>query len=315
MNGRKIDRSFTADTKRECELLAIQFMNEKPKGDCVTVKEAIDLYMKAHAPILSPSTIRGYKSAINRIKPLYGVDTGEISSTDLQTFVSQMAIDGSSPKTIRNVYGFLVSVLASVVPNKTYNVTLPKKIPRASTTPSEGQIRALLSHADPTLKLAILLGICTLRRGEVCALKYEDVSRGMKMVRIHADIVYTPSCEWVYKDKAKTVESNRSVIVPAEVIDLIGEGEGFIFDMTPAMLTKRFDQLRDSLGFECRFHDLRGFGASFMHSLNIPEQYILSQGGWTNNGVMQTVYRTSLVEKRLEYAKLTNEYISKTLLG
>lgn len=316
-HGRVLDKSFTADTKRECEAMAVEWLNTQPDEKVFTVRQAITLYMDAHKPILSPSTIRGYNSCITRLKPLYEVDTAKISSTDLQTFVSQMAIDGSSPKTIRNVYGFLISVLAAVHPEKHYNVTLPKRERRETTVPTEKQIKMMLDSAPDDLRLAMLLGVCSLRRGEVCALKYGDVSKDMKMVRVHADIVYAPSCEWVYKDKAKTVESNRAVLVPQEVIDMIGAGDpdAFIFSFTPAMLTKRFNQLRDSFGFDCRFHDLRAFSASFMHYLNIPEQYILSQGGWSNNGVMQSIYRTSLADKRGEFSKVANDYISKTLLS
>lgn len=317
-NGVKIEKSFTAPTKRAAEELALAWSKEEPKQNIITIEKAIDSYMRAKTPVLSPSTIRGYNACIKKLTPLYEVDIDEISNAMLQTFVSQMVIDGSSPKTIRNVYGFLIGVINFVRPDLYFKVTLPQKEKRVKTVPTEQQVRLLLNNAPSDLKLAILLGVCMLRRGEVCALKYGDVSSDMRMIRIHADIVNDENGAWVYKDKPKTVGSNRSITVPQEVIDMIGTGnsDDFIFSFTPAMLTKRFDQLRDSLGLNCRFHDLRSFGCSFTHFLRIPDSYVLSMGGWSENGnVMRELYRTSFDEKMVKFSKISNDYISKNLLG
>lgn len=318
-NGKKIDKSFTAPTKREAEEKALKWMNEQPSAEVFTIKQAIGLYLESRKAILSPATYRGYISMSRALEPLYEVDSHVISSNEIQSFISSLVTAGYKPKSVKNIYGFLASVLNSVHPERHYAITLPKKVRRESTVPSEEDVRKLLRNAPSKLRLAILLGICTMRRGEICALKYGDVDRRSKTIHVHADLVYSIDNEWVYKDKPKTTESNRLVLVPWDAIQLIelnGDPDEYIFaGMSPQMLTKRFNQLKDEVGVTCRFHDLRGFGATFMHFLNIPEQYILTQGGWTNNGVMQTVYRTSLEEKREEFAKISNDYIVKKLLG
>ena len=44
-------------------------------------------------------------------------------------------------------------------------------------------------------------------------------------------------------------------------------------------------------GPKFRFHDLRHYCASIMHAIGIPDQYIMSRGGWSSDNVMKAVYR------------------------
>ncbi|MBR5577797.1 MAG: hypothetical protein IKW28_02255, partial [Lachnospiraceae bacterium] len=46
-----------------------------------------------------------------------------------------------------------------------------------------------------------------------------------------------------------------------------------------------------------RFHDLRHYSASIRHALNIPDAYIMSEGGWKTDAVLKSVYRHALKDK------------------
>ena len=62
-DGKKVYRSFTASTKKECAYMAVEFSRNKDRiaaGD-LTVKEAIEEYIKIKSEVLSNSTIRGYR--------------------------------------------------------------------------------------------------------------------------------------------------------------------------------------------------------------------------------------------------------------
>ena len=73
-------------------------------------------------------------------------------------------------------------------------------------------------------------------------------------------------------------------------------------------MTVRFIRLRDSLGLKCRFHDLRHYAASIMHSIGIPDQYIMERGGWSSDAILKSVYRNVLKDKNNEFTDKTNEY-------
>ena len=81
--------------------------------------------------------------------------------------------------------------------------------------------------------------------------------------------------------------------------DVVGSGEETIMatiidNPKPRIITLRFERLVEKCGLKgVRFHDLRHFGASYLHSF-VPEYYLLVRGGWSTPSVMKTVYRHAL---------------------
>ena len=111
----------------------------------------------------------------------------------------------------------------------------------------------------------------------------------------------------------KTSKSVRRIILPKEVIKMIGHGTGRIYKYNPNTLTKRFCYLRDKLGLQCRFHDLRHYAASIMHAIGVPDQYIMERGGWSSDRVLKDVYRNTLSDQMKVYTKKTNDFFSENI--
>ncbi len=111
-------------------------------------------------------------------------------------------------------------------------------------------------------------------------------------------MVKDASGEWIYKEYPKTEGSDRFIRVPD-----LGEGEGFIIKWTPDSVTKRFIELRNSLGLGFTFHQLRHFFASEGVLLNIPDIYLADMGGWERGGssVMKTIYQNNIIEMSKYY--------------
>ena len=88
-NGKPRYESFTAPTARESELLAAQFkadLNRKKQTDR-TASEAIDGYISAKEAVLSPSTIKAYKSQAKiRYDSIRNKSIRKLTSEDLQLF-------------------------------------------------------------------------------------------------------------------------------------------------------------------------------------------------------------------------------------
>ena len=62
---------------------------------------------------------------------------------------------------------------------------------------------------------------------------------------------------------------------------------------------------------EIRLHDLRHYSASILHAIGIPDQYIMSRGGWKTDNVMKRVYRDTLSDVDLEMQLKAVDYFSK----
>lgn len=311
VNGKPKYKSFTAPTKRECVLKVTEYINHHPSDpNNMTIKTAVDLYIESKERVLSPSTITGYLNMQRRyFEPISALTIDEFDNYQLQKFVSSLTV---SPKTIRNVYGLLISSL-KMFSDKQYKITLPEKVTPNRTVATEEDVKALLAAADPEMKKAIILGSCSLRRGEVSALRYSDIKGNT--IFVHADIVKNKDNIYIYKDSAKTPTSTRSIKVSDNIIKALGKGRGYVVDIpNPDIITKRMTRLRDRLGINVSFHSLRRFYASISHALLIPSEYIMKQGGWKNEAVMIESYRQTLDENEKNFNKAWNDKISSIIV-
>lgn len=312
-NGKKHQESFTAPTKAEAEMLAAQYAANKKRRarHDLTVAEAIDGYIEAKEGVLSPGTIRGYVRYKGYFEKVKDKRIRYLTSEELQLWISDLA-KTRSPKTVKNAYSLLTASIGLYSPNLSFKVTLPARQKNRPESPTDATIKALFENAQPALKVCIGLGICGLREGEVSALKHEDIKDGV--AHIHAVFVKDRYSNWIYKELPKTEGSDRFIILPGFALDLIGEGEGFVTNLNPATISKKFTQLRDKLGYKTRFHDLRHYFASTAAVLGIPDIYTADMGGWErNSSVMKSVYQNNIKSMSEYYAKKINNHLDKII--
>lgn len=316
-DGKKHYRAFTAPTKQEAEQKAARFSGTADRfSRCdLNVLEAVHGYIDAKAGVLSPSTVYAYRVMERNCFDAIGREKiNRLSSAKVQRWISDLAAEKSA-KYVRNIYTLLTSSVALYEPDIVFRVTLPAKQKKRSYAPSDGQIAALFNAAPEWLKICIALAAFgSLRRGEIRALKYKDVDG--RVVHVHADMVRgsSPEDPWVYKEMPKTMDSCRDVLLPQEVIDLIGSGDPdayIIPDGTPNRITDTFMHLRNAVGLSgIRFHDLRHYYASISAALGIPQSYTERAGGWhTGSPIMREVYQQPIESYESAYAaKITGHF-------
>lgn len=301
-------KSFTASNKSDAEFAALQW-KKTHAGDDITVGRAIERYIDDRNSVLSITTIKNYRQMVQYFECIKNVYADDITSQDIQRLIGEFSTNGASPKTIRNRIGFLISVLETAV-DKKFKFTFPKRAPYKHSVPDDEDLKLLIDNADGELKLAIMLSaFCTLRRGEICALRGADIRDGK--VYVHADMVHVAGKEWLYKPIPKTMQSIRSVDVPPSVLEIIPDvaDDEFIFSSNPNMITNYFVRLRTSLNMPYRFHDLRAYAASMRSDLNIPSVYIQRDGGWRGDSILKSSYEHALQDRRKKYAHIVNDYI------
>lgn len=302
--------SFTAETKRESIRLANQAMNMHSFSR-ITIMQCVDAYIEAKEKMLSPATIREYKNTRKYFEPIAHIKTDKIKRADIQKFVSDLSIN-HSPKTVKNIYGVLSASL-DLICDLRFKIDLPKKQLIDYNIPSEREFQLLIENASPELRKCILLaGIGTLRRGEISALTFADLNGND--LHVHSCMVKNEFNEWVIK-QPKTTTSNRHVILPSFVVDLLGEGkpDAHIVSMLPVSITDAFCDLRDSLGLHCRFHDLRHYSISLAHSLGIPDKVMMDKSGICNDSTFKKIYRNTIEADAKTYNDLLNEYFEQKI--
>lgn len=316
-NGKRIYKSFTAPAKKEAELLAAQYAVEKKvfSEEKLLFKDAMLRYNEAKEKVLSPSTMRGYNQYCEKLSETKGyIPISKITSEELQSWVSEWS-KTLSPKSVSNIYGYVRVVLKFFDYGQNLKITLPQKVPVEYHVVTDEELKTLLSHTEGTeLGLAVLLAaFIPARRSEICALTNDDIDRTKNTVRINKAVVKNPEGSWVTKPVPKTFGSNRTVEIPKSIIDKIPDSPGKIINANPQQIEGRFLRAINFLDLKFRFHDLRHYGATFLHASGVPDRYIMQRGGWDSIETIHKIYSHCLPEKSTETAGIVAAKLSSIM--
>lgn len=296
-SGKRRYKSFTAATKKQAELMAAEFsISVKQEGNISgkTFGQAMLEYNESKRKFISPSTYAGYESIRNTaLFEMAEIPISAINSQLVQRYIDKLT-NSVSPKTIKNRYSYINSVLKHEKIPPIQDVTTPKKKMTEIHIVTDTEMKKLLKSTEGTeLGLAIrLAAFIPARRSEICALTADDFHGDF--VTISKAIVLDKNREWVLKSP-KSYASYRTVQLPKEIIKLIPES-GKVISANPDKLYKEFKKMLDSLDMNFRFHDLRHYGATFLHAQGIPDKYIMQRGGWSNVSTLQNIYTHCLPE-------------------
>ena len=251
---------------------------------------AAEVYIKSKENILSPATIRGYRGLLNNMDEnfkKYPLD--KITLPVLQTFINEYSA-AHSPKSVRNMNGFIVAVL-NYNGAEVKTPRLPQKEKKSVYIPTEEDVRRILKEfKGHRYEAFIILATMGLRRSEICALTPEDLKGNV--LTINKALVQNDKKEWVIKT-TKTESSTRTIMIPDEVVRLLNE-RGF-YEGNPENLYFNLQRAQKRLGIQqFPLHKLRHFFASYMHDLGYSDKQIQEFGGWKTDAIMKTVYQHAM---------------------
>ena len=318
--GKQIRKSFTDKNKRTawqraCECEALHRDQEVTEDNQLSLGDAIDRFVELKTPVLSPSTIMGYKSVRRTgLQGIMHLRLCDLTSNIVQQEISREA-QSKSPKTIRNAYGLLTAVLKQYHPSLQLQVRLPQKTKEEICIPSLDDINKLIAAADERgdddLALAIMLGAqLGLRRSEICALTFADIKNGTviinKAVVRGADMVYRVK-------QPKSTAGYRTLPLTDQVATRLaqrsGEPTDFVVPLRPDLITRHFEKLQQALEMTpFRFHDLRHYNASVMISLGIPTMYITRRLGHSSDDMVKRVYGHIIADKQEDVNRQMSEF-------
>lgn len=315
---KRIYKSFTCDVKgpkgkRIAEKLATEWAEEKEnvaKVHDITIGEAIDRYIESRENVLSPRTIMDYKRIRkNDLQSLMGLKIATVSQDDIQRAIN---IDAQkhSPKTVRNNHGLISAVMKEFRPNFAINTRLPRKVRPDLYVPTDAEIQALIQEISGTvMELPVLLAAFgPMRRGEICALNSDDISRNV--VHVCKNMVITENGDWKIK-APKSYNGDRFIDYPDFVAEKWEKKTGRIVDLTPDDITNKFKYCLKRAGLpHFRFHDLRHYSASIQHALGVPDAYIAARGGWDMN-TLNGIYKHVLQDKNSEMNATVNNHFNE----
>ena len=317
-NGKRIYESFTADTKKEANLLAMERARELEMGIKkartpaeMTVGEAIDRYIEDRDAILKPKTIREYICYRKHyLQGLMDVKIKKLTEDMVQREINK-ATRTLAPKSVRNAWSLVQAALKAAVPELHYTVILPRKEKKEMVIPSNAQLMQLFERVEGMkVEIPVLLGAtCGMRRGEIAALNFStDIDYEQCTVSINKAYSRDKTGAWVL-DTTKTYDSTRIVDVPEWVVMKIADARDSGYqNMTPDAISNGFGSVCKKMGIKVRFHDLRHYYASLMLALNVPDKYAMKRMGHATPNMLKNVYQHLMDEKDQEITRVMNLY-------
>lgn len=305
--------SCTGATKKEAQEMAKQIFAgvEQEKRVPLTVGKAIDQFIEAKSSILSPATIRTYKTIRkNQLKSIIDTNLSDLTQTDIQIAMNMLTANGKSPKTVKNACGLVSVVLKAYRPNFVFRVDLPQKEKKEIVIPTEEEMQKIWDAAKGSkYELPILFASWLgLRRSEIKGLKFEDVIDG----RIHVHRAIVVGNKGPVEKGTKTVFSDRWIILPEEISKIIentnGNPKDYICPMCVNSIYRNFVSICKKAGVgPFRFHDLRHFAASEAHALGIPDKYSMKRMGHSTDNMLKTVYQHTMQKKEDEFGAVIDQ--------
>ena len=314
-NGKRIVRSFTADTEQEALRLALDFKTDKAIGilpKCMTVEQAFTQYIDARDHILSPSTIRGYEIIRDtRLQSIKHINIMQLTINDIQRAIN---LDSKrlSHKSLKGSLSLLKSVLGvQGVEINTKRISLPAKRKKQIILPDAAEVLGLIIGTD--IELPCLLAMwMSLRISEVRGLQLRDIAKDGSSLQVCRAKMYFDGHD-VVRDVNKTYDSTRNNSLPPYLLDMIqavphDRDDAFIVKQSYPYIWKHFKKLMSEHGYDMTFHKLRHEFATTLNDLGIPSDYIQKLGGWATDNVMKSVYTHTISAKEVEYQRKIDDF-------
>ena len=258
------DVSITRPTEKEAlaEAMAVKAgMKDALKQGHKTLTKAIDAYISARENVLSPSTIRGYRTIQqNRFQGMMNRDVYTVTQEQWQRAVNAEAKQVSA-KTLTNAWRFLSSVITEET-GKKLTVRLPQVVPAVRPWLTAEQIPIFVEavKGDP-IEIPALLALSSLRRSEIINLRWKDVDMEKGVLHINGAAVYDENSKLVRKSETKNKSSRRIVpiIQPLrEALERADRKGEYLTTWNPNAIMLRINRICERSGLpKVGFHGLR----------------------------------------------------------
>lgn len=314
------DISITRPTEKAAvaEVMAIKArIRHENRPENITLTKAIDRYIADRDGILSPSTIRGYRTIQqNRLQGIMHTPISRINTQAIQRAINLDA-KNLSPKTIKNTVGLLSGVL------RYFDVSMGKiAVPELEKNEKQiytsDELRTLMSAIrGTTSEIPVLLAMWLgLRQSEIIALKWSSVDFAGGTIYVDSAIVPGPDHRPVEKG-TKTASSKRVLPCPAYILDILAAADKTgdnIIQCTAEALRRRLHKICDDAGIPYYgYHALRHQNASTMLLLNIPDKYVMERGGWSSLKTPKQIYQHTMDEGRQAATAAIDAYFNRLM--
>ncbi len=350
---RRLSKTFHGSARQADEALRTLIDELAPNREAVgsSFGQLLDAWLgECERLELSPTTLRTYRAQVEKaIRPRLGdVALNSLTARHLDELYGAMRSAGKSPKTIRNYHAIISAALHQGVRwgwvrrNVAELAKAPRVPARRVEAPSVEVVRKVIEAAEardprqaPLLMLAALTGM---RRGELCALRWDAVDLDKGVLEVAGSVVVVPGGLAV-----KSTKTGRSRRVS---LDTVGVGllrshrarvedwarqcgvelpeDAYVFSphldartpFRPDNVTSFFIRIRESVGApEVRLHDLRHFTATQLIGAGVDVRTVAGRLGHADPSLTLRVYAHVIEERDRAAAAVMGQVLGAVPLG
>jgi integrase len=312
-NGTMLRKFATRNSLKECKKAARELESQVESKSLnnlsmMKMSDYMDKWLEINKPLLAPTTVKGYKMYIKlHFKPAFGtMKVNQITDMHIKQYIADKLKGKLSSTTVRKHFFTLSKMFYDALKTKSpcVDIKAPKNAEFTPTIPTEAEFNEIyLAFKKIGIEdeaIILLAGWCGLRRGEIFALKWNDLNEKDGTIRIDEALALE---EEGYKFEFKDPKSHngiRTIAVPDYLIDLLKtikqskpkksddkkenevDIQYEIFTQNPHSFTKKY---RKTINKEennlpkIRFHDLRHYHASLLYKNKVPDQYAAGRLG------------------------------------
>ncbi len=291
---------FYGTSEREINKKILDYTVRKEKGRLFC--EVADEWWETEVEKLSPSTIKGYRTATTRIVDYLGqYHISEIETSDINKVLNKLARQGLAKKTVKNhkiiinrIFHFAV-VEGDIKYNPANEAELPRNLPETKRHPATPDEESTIRKNSEIWLLPYMALTTGMRKGELLGLKWEDID-------LQSNLIYVKRSVWygggIHIKEPKTEAGKRKIpiITPLreELIKHKGNSNHFVFGGENPITDKKFRCLyakfQKETGVTATLQQLRKSFATIAVGANIPPDVLKSIFGHKNISTTLNIY-------------------------
>ena len=315
-NGKAVYASVYAKTYAEVKQMRQEklFLGTDSLKACkINVQQLFELWMAKMEIRVKRSTYAKYDTLIrNHIVPrIGGMKLNKLTADMVDAFIVEKSkkgrLDGKgglSPKTVKDIASLLQMALRfaaaeKLMPPMRCPITQPQVVQkeiRVLTKEEQDRLESyIIRHLDP-MSVGILICLYTgIRLGELCALKWEDISLNTGFIRIHRTMMRIKDMEpgalhktKILIDTPKSRSSVREIPLPTFLLEILRDLQGEVSDEA-FLLTGQQNKYVEPRTYENKFY-------SYLKQSGLPH---------TNFHALRHTFATRCIENNFDVKSLS----------
>lgn len=327
INGKRV--AFRGHSCREVDRKILEYQQEQERGR--TVKQVLSEWQKLKEKSISENTRQTYKMPVKIILQYIGEKPiKDIKPLDVDRIVERMKGQGYSGSSVemmltvaKQVFSYAV-IQGDIDINPAREITKPRNMPkqkRGILTPE--QIQAVTEYRGENYLLGIALLYTGCRRGELLALRYEDIDRKEKRITVARKVSYATNRP-VIEDHTKTAAGMRTIPLLPPLEDVLPKDRlGLIFHgpdggpIAKSTFQDYWDRYQKEIGLvgpngqEITPHWFRHTFATICYDAGVDVKSAASMLGHANENITMQIYTHLTKDRQQVSAEKLAAYLDK----